>query len=129
MIVGKLGPAPPPVLYVFLGPAGMGGPMPAWCVCYFWIRVGWGEAQAAMSGLDYRYFLLCFRPLPPPAGGGRWKERGGGDAEGPRRCCRILSAPATPPSPSTNLSPFGHGWGALPVVFTFEEAVERLKGH
>lgn len=47
----------------------------------------------------------------------------------PRRCCRILSEPATPPSPSTNLSPFGPGWGALPVMFTFQEAVERLKGH
>lgn len=75
-IVGKLGPsAPHPrIECVFLGPAGMGGPMPAWCVCYFWIRVGWGEAQPAMSGLDYRYFLLCFRPLPPTSWG--WEVEG-----------------------------------------------------
>lgn len=76
-IVGKRGPGPP-MLSVFLRPAGMGGLMPAWCVGYFWIRVGWGEAQPAMSGLDYRYFLLCFRPLPPTSWG--WA------VEGERRC-------------------------------------------
>lgn len=48
---------------------------------------------------------------------------------GPRRCSRILSAPHCPPS--TNLRPFGHGWWGAPppIVFTFQEAVERLKGH
>lgn len=111
-MLGNWGLAPS-VECVFLGPAGMGGPVPAWCVCYFWTRVGLGEAQPATSGLNYRHFLLCFRPFPQPAGvGGGWKERRGSDAQGPRRCSRILSAPHCPPS--TNLRPFGHGWGAPP---------------
>lgn len=59
---------------------------------FFWNQLGWvgrcqlgayvisgpewaGEkAQPAMSGLDYRYFLLCFRPFPPPAGVGERRE-------------------------------------------------------
>lgn len=86
------------------------------------------KAQPATSGLDYRYFLLCFRPFPPPAGVGERREevvmlRGPADAAE-----SSLRHTALPLPTSDHLVTVG-ALPPRPIVFTFQEAVERLKGH
>lgn len=125
-MLGNWGLAPG-VECVFLGPAGMGGPVPAWCVCYFWTRVGWGRSTAGDVWFRLQVLPSLLPTPPPPAGvGGGWKERGGSDAQGPRRCSRILSAPHCPPS--TDLGPFGHSWGAPPGSVHLSGGCGKVKG-
>lgn len=83
--------------------------MPAWCVGYFWTRVGWGETQqlmCALSGLQlklyvYFFFLIffCFSTPSPIAGMGRGEEKEVTDKR-PANTAEATVCLALPPPPA-----------------------------